>query len=92
MTEIQTNPENIVETTPPSKPEDNYEVIDDCFKVWKTRFGLYSTKTLEGREMLTGATRQGVIEMTRWHLKCEQEGTLHLYTRVINDGTVGGKL
>ena len=61
-------------------------------KYGKHVFGLFATETLEGRKMLTGATRDGVIEMTRWHLKCEQEGTLHLYTRVINDGVVGGKL
>jgi len=30
--------------------------------------------------------------MTRWHLKCEQEGTLHLYTRVVGDAFVSGKL
>jgi len=30
--------------------------------------------------------------MTRWHLKCEQEGTLDQYTRVVNNGVVGGKL
>ena len=30
--------------------------------------------------------------MTRWHLKCEQEGTLDQYTRVVNSGVVGGKL
>ena len=48
--------------------------------------------TKQGRKMLTGHTMDGVIDMTRWHLKCEQEGTLHLYTRVVNSGVVGGKL
>ena len=64
---------------------------DDCFYVWKTRFGLYSSMTKEGRKMSTGGTEEGVISMTRWTLKCEQEGTLHLYTRVIN-ATSGVKL
>jgi hypothetical protein len=64
---------------------------DDCFYVWKTRFGLYSSMTKEGRKMSTGGTEDGVIKMTRWTLKCEQEGTLHLYTRVIN-ATAGVKL
>ena len=68
------------------------EWIDDCFRVWETRFGLWSTETKQGRKMLTGLTREAVIDMTRWHLKCEQEGTLHLYTRVVNNGVVGGKL
>ena len=42
--------------------------------------------------MLTGATREGVITMTHCHLKCEQDGTLIQYTRVVNSGVVGGKL
>ena len=71
---------------------ENAELIDDVFYVWKTRFGLYSTMTKEGRKMLTGGTYDGVVHMTRWHLQCEQEGTLHLYTRVVNSGVVGGKL
>ena len=71
---------------------DHAELIDDVFYVWKTRFGLFSTMTKQGRKMLTGGTRDGVISMTHWHLKCEQEGTLHLYTRVVNSGVVGGKL
>ena len=45
----------------------------------------------EGRKMSTGATEEGVTHMTRWTLKCEQDGTLHLYTRVIN-ATSGVKL
>ena len=68
------------------------ELIDDVFYVWTARFGLFTTMTKQGRKMLTGATRDGVITMTRWHLKCEQEGTLEQYTRVVNSGVVGGKL
>ena len=68
------------------------ELIDDVFYVWTTRFNLYTTMTKQGRKMLTGATRDGVITMTRWHLKCEQDGTLEQHTRVVNSGVVGGKL
>ena len=68
------------------------ELIDNCFFIWKTRVGLWSSETKEGRKMLTGLTKENIIDMTRWHLKCEQDGTLHLYTRVVNDGVVGGKL
>jgi hypothetical protein len=75
-----------------SELPDNAELIDDVFYVWKTRFGLYTTMTKQGRKMLTGGTREGVITMTHWHLKCEQEGTLDQYTRVIGDAYVGGKL
>jgi hypothetical protein len=45
-----------------------------------------------GSHFLTGATKDGVIEMSRWHLKCIQDGTLDQYTRVVNSGVVGGKL
>ena len=71
---------------------DDAELIDDVFYVWKTRFGLFSTMTKQGRKMLTGATRQGVIDMTHWHLKCEQDGTLEKYSRVVGSAIVGGKL
>ena len=72
-------------------PEDAV-LIDDVFYVWKTRFGLHTTMTKQGRKMLTGATRDSVVTMTRWHLKCEQDGTLEQYTKVVNSGVVGGKL
>jgi hypothetical protein len=68
------------------------ELIDDVFYVWKTRFGLYSSMTKEGRNMLTGGTKEGVISMTRWHLKCEQEGWPEGSVRVVGSSTVGGKL
>jgi len=68
------------------------ELIDDVFYVWKTRYGLYSSMTKQGRNMMTGGTKDGVTVMTRWHLKCEQDGTLEQYTRVVGDAFVGGKL
>lgn len=68
------------------------ELIDEVFYVWKSRYGLFSTMTKEGRKMITGLTKDGVIVMTRWHLKCEQDGTLHLYTTVVGDAIVSGKL
>jgi len=68
------------------------ELIDDVFYVWKTRYGLFSSMTTKGRQMLTGAVKDNVIIMTRWHLKCEQDGTLHLYTRVVGSAIVSGKL
>ena len=51
-----------------------YEWIDDCFRVWETRYGLWQSETKQGRRMLTGLYKDNVIMMTRWHLKCEQEG------------------
>ena len=73
----------------------NEELVDDTFWVWETRFGLWSTQTIEGYQHtlgLTGLTKEAVVEMTRWHLQHLQEGDLEDYTRVVNSGVVGGKL
>ena len=75
-------------------PED-VEWIDDAFYIKKTRFGLYTSVVKEpiyGAHFLTGGTYEGILEMTRWHLKCLQDGSLKDYTRTINNGIVGGKL
>tara|TARA_A200000113_G_C8855575_1_gene351714 strand:+ start:901 stop:1200 length:300 start_codon:yes stop_codon:yes gene_type:complete len=74
-------------------PEDA-EWIDDFFYIKKTRFGLYTSILKEplGQHFITGATYEAVLSVTRWHLKCLQDGTLDDYTRVVNSGVVGGKL
>ena len=68
--------------------------IDDSFYIKETRFGLYTSILKEplGQHFLTGATKDGVTEVTRWHLKCLQDGTLQNYSFVVNSGVVGGKL
>ena len=66
--------------------------IDDAFYIEETRFGLYKSIKKNGEGFRTGLTYDAVLTMSRWHLKCEQEGTLQDYTRVINSGVVGGKL
>lgn len=71
---------------------DDAELINDIFYVWKTRYGLHSTMTKQGRKMLTGLKKEDVISMTHWHLKCEREGTLDQFTVVVGSAIVGGKL
>tara|TARA_B100000900_G_C20471006_1_gene671379 strand:- start:69 stop:347 length:279 start_codon:yes stop_codon:yes gene_type:complete len=69
--------------------------IDDAFYIKETRFGLFTSVLKEpilGANFLTGGTREGVLKITRWHLKCLQDGTLDQYTRVVNSGFVSGKL
>ena len=68
------------------------ELIDECFYVWATRYGLFSSMTKDGRKMLTGGIKDNVTIMTRWHLKCEQDGTLDQYSRVVGSAIVEGKL
>ena len=83
-------PNNTIEKNIP----DNVVWIDDAFYVKETRFGLYTSILKEplGAHFLTGATEDGIIKMSRWHLKCLQDGTLQNYTRVVNSGVVSGKL
>ena len=73
---------------------ENVKWIDDAFYIKETRFGLYTSILKEplGQHFLTGGTEDGILQMTRWHLKCLQEGTMDEYTRVVNNGIVGGKL
>ena len=58
--------------------------IDDTFYVKKTRFGLYTSVLKEpyGANFITGPTEDGVTQITRWHLKCLQDGTLDDYSFV----------
>ena len=75
-------------------PED-VKWIDDVFYIKKTRFGLYTSVLKEpilGAHFITGATEDGVIEVSRWHLKCLQDGSLDDHSRIVNSGVVGGKL
>ena len=73
---------------------DDVEWIDDAFYIKKTRFGLYTSilKNPLGQHFITGATKEGVLTMSRWHLMSLQEGTLQENTRIVNSGVVGGKL
>jgi hypothetical protein len=77
------------------KIPDDVEWIDNAFYIKKTRFGMYTSVLKEpilGANFITGATYDAVLTVSRWHLKCLQDGSLDDYTRTINDGIVGGKL
>jgi len=85
----------MIETTTETKkefvPTDDMEMIDGAFYVQETRF-MWKSVLKDGKDFLFGLEKQTVIDMSRWHLKCLQDGTLGEYTRVVNDGKVGGKL
>jgi hypothetical protein len=70
----------------------DYEWYDDCFRVYKTEYGLWHSVTKEDRELVTGLTKDVCVQMTRFYLKGEQEGWGEENSRVVNDGVVGGKL
>lgn len=71
---------------------ENEVVYDDSFVVRKSAMGLYNSFTVKGVPKLCAATEEVCVDMTRWHLKCEQEGWPEESTRKLNDGVVGGKL
>ena len=83
--------ETSTETKKEFVPTDDMELIDDAFYVQETRF-MWKSILKDGKDFLFGLEKQTVIDMSRWHLKCLQDGTLGEYTRVVNDGKVGGKL
>lgn len=69
-----------------------YHWIDDVFRVYKTRFGLWHSAKKDGTELITALTEEACIHGTRFHLKGVQEGWSEDNSRIINDGVVGGKL
>ena len=72
------------------KPGEN--VIDDCFVVRETRYGLFNSFTLSGRPVLTALTRDICEYVTRWHLKGEQDNWEGYDVKVIGSSYISGKL
>lgn len=64
--------------------------IDDCFRVYKTRYGLWHSATKDGKELITSLTEEQCISGTRFYLKGLQDGWGQIATTY--DGEVGGKL
>ena len=68
----------------------DYEWIDNCFRVEQKRFGTWSSYDKDGKGILTSLNKDGLIAATRWYLQAKQEGFSETTTQY--DGTVGGKL
>ena len=64
--------------------------MPDCFTVEKTSFGLYTSRSEDGKELVTSATEETCRAMTHFYLKGLQDG----FTKAefIYTSTVGGKL
>ena len=82
----------VEENSKNSKPNQEYEWIDDAFRVEQTRFMWKSVRKDTGKDFLFGLTEKIVTDMSRWHLKQEADGTLEENTRVVGSAIVGGKL
>lgn len=70
----------------------DYVWYDDCFRVYKTQYGLWHSAAKDGEELVTALTEDQCISGTRFYLKGRQEGWPEDSSRVVNDGVVGGKL
>ena len=68
----------------------DYEWIDDCFRVEKKRFGTWISYDKEGKGIITTIEEERCISATRWYLQAKQEGFPD--PTIQYDGTVGGKL
>ena len=64
------------------------------YRIFETRFGLFTSVKRDGTQMVTGGTREAVLSMTPWHMHWE----VHGYTppegkeNIVYDSVVGGKL
>lgn len=68
------------------------EWIDDAFRVYKTRFGVWHSATKDDKQIITSLTEKECVNATRFYLKGKQDGWGEQNSRVMNEGIVGGKL
>ena len=67
-----------------------FEWIDDCFRVEEKKWGTWTSYDKEGKELITSLQKELCISATRWYLKNRQEGFVE--NAVKHEGVVGGKL
>ncbi len=67
-----------------------FEWIDDCFRVEEKKWGTWSSYDNEGKELITSLQKELCVSATRWYLKNKQEGFVE--NQVKYEGVVGGKL
>ena len=67
-----------------------FEWIDDCFRVEEKKWGTWSSYDREGKELITSLQKELCVSATRWYLKNKQEGFVE--NEVKYEGVVGGKL
>lgn len=64
--------------------------IDDCFRVYRQRWGTWISFDKEGKELVTSLTKESCISGTRFYLKGKMEGFPDPIST--HEGYVGGKL
>lgn len=70
---------------------EEYEWIDDCFRVEEKRWGTWDSYDKENKGILTSLTKESCISATRFYLKGLQDGWSQ-ESSITYEGTVGGKL
>jgi len=92
MTEQNQQQEMQSDQTSAEHPEiAEVEWYDDCFRVEEKTWGTWESFDKNGKGIVTGLTKEVVIQMTRFHLKGVQEGWSNVRS-ITYEGTVGGKL
>lgn len=71
--------------------DENYEWIDDGFRVQETVYGIWHSFDKNGKALITSRTKEICIHATRFYLKGLQEGWDDTNV-TIHEGVVGGKL
>jgi hypothetical protein len=69
-----------------------FETPYGTFRVEQKRFGTWTSYSKEGKELITGGTREAVMAMSPFHLEGIATNWANCRTSDPYDGTVGGKL
>ena len=70
----------------------DYEWIDDEFRIERKRFGTWTSYSKDGTPLITGLTREVVLAGTKFYLEGIRTNWENCETSRKFDGTVGGKL
>ena len=69
-----------------------FETPYGTYRVEQKRFGTWTSYSKEGKELITGLTRDVVISMSAFHLEGVATNWANCRTSDPYDGIVGGKL
>jgi hypothetical protein len=69
-----------------------YETPYGKFRVAQKRFGTWDSFGEDGKGLITGLTRESVVEGTKFYLEGKATNWANYVQAEVYDGTVGGKL
>lgn len=68
----------------------DYNWIDDCFRVEEKKYGTWDSYDKEGKGIITALTEEDCIQATRFYLKGQQDGWPE--SEKTYESVIGGKL